>query len=144
MIANATTTPSALFEPLNNVANATSPSSLGGMVYPGQATSPSSLGGMFPMPGPFPARPEAHPDDRTPTSVPGFLAPGQAQTPTSLGSSLPTPGGPSSARPPKVIHPDNPTTGKLAKGKDRAQTPKRPKHGGQYDLRQQGSRRAKK
>jgi len=141
MIANATTTPSALFEPMN------------------VATSPSSLGGFLPTPGPTqpltPPMPIVH---QTPTSLPG--TPGwDAQTPTSLGDSLgpapmipphgreqpttqPVLGGPSSVPPPRVIHPDNPTTGKLRPGRDRATVPKRPKKGGQYSLRQQGDRRS--
>ena len=111
--------------------NAQSPSSLGSFLPVAQ--SPSSLGGFTPT--------------QSPTSVPGLPTPGPLPpeiVPAPASRATPDAGGPSSARPPKVIHPDNPTAGKLAKGKDRAQTPKRKKGGGQYNLRQEGSRRANK
>jgi len=144
MIANATTTPSALLQPFNGP-------------VPGNATtSPSALIQDIP----YSLLPGAHGQPPAPQSIFNPASMGQPPAPQAVTGApsgpLPPeivpaprdapagPAGPSSVRPPKVIHPDNPTAGKLAAGKDRAQTPKRPKRGGQYDLRQQGSRRARK
>jgi len=146
MIANATTTPSALLQPFNGPvpANATtSPSALlqdiPYSMLPGAHGQPPAPQAIF-NPASMGQPPAPQAVTGAPSGpLPPEIVPARAATPT-----VPDATGPSSARPPRVIHPDNPTAGKLAQGKDRAQTPKRPKRGGQYDLRQQGNRRTNK